>query len=514
MNRKKNNAGDLFDTLLPFQTSSVSTLGPTTSKMPINLKNADRIGPQTYIPVRYGGAWRDFLEEQRKTIDSENKARRNILRTKHMDPLLGNINILFFGDSYARLLEPPTDDTFVISYPGIPVKSLTRSIIHPTKASRKNQEWINTELKSGEPKKKKIFLSFSSPRNPHLHKKMFYDYSPSNPKSPKIFSYPRVDLIRQVLRFPEEKIHAIGFWFGNAELQLTWYYDLYHKLLVPLLRTRPDVLEDSDEFFREYDKFLHQFITESTQSYLQFLKTIHRLDPHAHLFVVLVNYSPVSSENIRRIVPENFSRLKVPSPLLSFIFGDKERRNIVDIFNSTLKKSSLSSIRSGTHGSRPSVFHQYLHFIDTNPLLLTPTTHQVKSQFILHPRDIHLADPHRKIYEHLVKSIHHVFRTSSKKASANTKTVSVPKKGESSTDGSKKKKSSASSPPSGSGSNIKTVSAPKKGVSSISSIGGSKKKKLSASSPPSGSRSNIKTVSVPKKGVSSTGGKKKSSALS
>ena len=478
MNRRKNNAGDIFDTLLPFQTSSLSTAGPTTSRMPESLKNADRIGPQTFIPIRYGGAWRDFLEEEKKTIDSENKARRNVLRTKHMDPLLGNINILFFGDSYARLLEPPTDDTFVISYPGIPVKSLTRSIIHPTKASRRNEEWLNTELKSGEPKKKKIFLSFSSPRNPHLHKKMFYDYSPSNPKSPKIFSYPRVDLIRQVLRFPEEKIHAIGFWFGNAELQLTWYYDLYHKLIVPLLRSKPEVLEDSDKFFRVYDEFLDEFIAESTQSYLQFLKTVHRLDPHAHLFVVLVNYSPVSAENIQRIVPENFSRLKLPSQLLSFIFGNKERRNIVDLFNSSLTKSS--------HGSRSSAstFTKYLHFIDINPLITIKSTHQVKSQFILHPRDIHLADPHRKIYDHLVKSIHHVFRTSSKNASA-------------------------SSPPSGSGSNIKTVSPPKKGVSST---GG--KKKTSASSPPSGSGSNIKKVSAPKKGVSSTGGNKKSSTPS
>ena len=496
-NKKKNNAGDIFDTLLPFDSTSGSTSGSTpgstsrsmsgstsrsthgsTSRIPQALKNADRIGSQTYIPVRYGGAWRDFLEEEKKTIDSENKARRNVLRTKHMDPLLGNINILFFGDSYARLLEPPTDDTFVISYPGIPVKSLTRSIIHPTKASRRNEEWLNTELKSGEPKKKKIFLSFSSPRNPHLHKKMFYDYSPSNPKSPKIFSYPRVDLIRQVLRFPEEKIHAIGFWFGNAELQLTWYYDLYHKLIVPLLRTKPDVLEDSDKFFRVYDEFLDQFIAESTQSYLQFLKTVHRLDPHAHLFVVLVNYSPVSAENIQRIVPENFTRLHVPSQLLAFIFGNKERRNIVDLFNSSLTKSS--------HGSRSSAstFTKYLHFIDINPLITIKSTHQVKPQFILNPRDIHLADPQRKIYDHLVKSIHHVFRTSSKKASA-------------------------SSPPSGSGSNIKTVSAPKKGVSST---GG--KKKTSASSPPSGSGSNIKTVSAPKKGVSSTGGNKKSSTPS
>lgn len=222
--------------------------------------------------------------------------------------LLNHVDTLFFGDSYACMLEPPPRSMYVISYPGIPLQSITRN--------------------------------------------------------------------RQMLRFPTSKLQTLVFWMGNAELHHTFYHDLFK-----------DFPKDPDA----YRRFVDVYLKKSVAAYLRFLQTVAKLEPTSKMVVILLNYSPVEAREMQTIVPVKNRRL-YPREMVNFIFDNATRFHLVDAFNTFL----VNAIRSKFTPQR-------LRLLDVNPLIFNPKTRKVDSEFVLHPKDIHLADPHRKLYRYLVR---------------------------------------------------------------------------------------------------------------
>jgi len=327
-----------------------------------------------FAPVRYTGRWRSFIEHQKETMRLENTGKAPLF-TKRVDPLLSHVDTLFFGDSYARMLEPPPRTMYVVSYPGIPLKSITRSFTKasPQEVDKRKTDWIDTHTLSHEAKKKKVFLTFASelPARKGVSKKMFHNFE-------DMHSFPRVDMIREMLRFPSSALKALVFWFGNAELQHTFYYDLFKDV--------PDGPE-------AYERFVQAYLKQSVGAYLKFLQTVARLEPTSLLVVVLMNYSPVRAREMPSIVPVKNIR-SYPRDMLDYVFSDTTRYHLVNAFNAMLTNAIRSTFPMGR-----------IKLVDVNPLIFDTKLQKVHPEFVLHPKDIHLADPHRKLYKYIVRAL-------------------------------------------------------------------------------------------------------------
>ena len=325
-----------------------------------------------YAPVRYAGRWRSFIQHQKETMRLENTGSAPLF-TKRVDPLLSHVDTLFFGDSYARMLDPPPRNVYVVSYPGIPLKSITRSFTKasPQEVDKRKTDWIDTHTLSHEAKKKKVFLTFASPLKTLLSKKMFHNFE-------DMHSYPRVDMIREMLRFPSSTLKALVFWFGNAELQHTFYYDLFKDV--------PDGPED-------YERFVQAYLKQSVAAYIRFLQTVAKLEPTSVLVVLLMNYSPVRAREMPSIVPVKNIR-SYPRDMLDYVFSDTTRYRLVDAFNTMLTRAVRSTFPTGR-----------IKLVDVNPLIFDAKLQKVHPEFVLHPKDIYLADPHRKLYRYIAREL-------------------------------------------------------------------------------------------------------------
>lgn len=389
-----------------------------------------------YIPARRSGKWNEFLRKQGETFREENMGGKGI-QTKKFHPLLENIQGIFFGDSFVRLLEPPPPSLYVVSYPGMPIKTLTRSF-HKTLIERSDD--VNTKDVSVHPLKKKIYLTFES--NVAFRKKtrktMFFEFAH------EMRSNPRVDMLRQILRFPPS-VQCLGFWFGNAELQITFYFDLlknneffYKKISIydpkilgkPLLENvldkdgihlgragekiteeildrmqRTDIQsvlinEPTNQQQKQvyYLHFKDAYLENSVQNYFLYLLNILQLKPECVLYVMLMNYSPLFSDQvpgaIRKWVP---NLVKINLSTRQFLFDDRERASVVRQFNSLLidKVNKHDSLK------------QKVIFMDINPLICDPPdSYHVRPEFCFHEKaDIHLDDPNRIIYDYILSKV-------------------------------------------------------------------------------------------------------------
>lgn len=273
--------------------------------------------------------------------------------------LLNHVDTLFFGDSYARLLVPPPRSMHVVSYPGIPLQSINQSMTKETEeVDMGKMDWIDTHTLTHEAKKKKVFLTFASQLSVcrSTYKKM----------------------IHQMLRFPTSKLKTLVFWMGNEELHHTLYHDLFK-----------DFPKDPDA----YRCFVDTYLKKSVAAYLRFLQTVATLEPTSKIAVILLHYSPVEAREMETIVSVKKRRL-YPREMVNFILDNATRFHLVDAFNTFL----VNAIRSKFTPQR-------LFFLDVNPLIFNPKTRKVDPEFVLHPKDIHLADPHRKLYRYLVRAL-------------------------------------------------------------------------------------------------------------
>ena len=357
----KNKQQQIYDSLLP-------------SDRKDKLNAPQTIEGIDFVPVRYSGRWRTFIQNEKATMRQENTGKAPLF-SKKVDPLLDRVHTLLFGDSYARMLEPPPPDMYVVSYPGIPIKSITRSLTKtPELVDKRRSDWMDTHTLSHEAKKKKVFLTFASqiPVRKTMYKKMFHSFQ-------DMHSYPRVDMFRQMLRFPSSSLQYIVFWFGNAELQHTFYYDLF---------------KDPPRDPAGYARFTETYIKNSVLSYLQFLETVAKLEPTTTLVVILMNYSPVHSKEMQQIVPVKNLR-SFPRDMVDAIFADTTRRQLVDQFNIHLSKVVEKHFPKGK-----------IKLININSVIFNSKTGSLYPEFVLHPKDIHVADPHRKLYRFLLKEIY------------------------------------------------------------------------------------------------------------
>lgn len=366
------------------------SLVPSDRKDALNVK--ETIEGTEFIPVRYTGRWRTFIETQKSALREQNTGRAPLF-SKKSDPLLDQINTLFFGDSYARMLEPPPPNVYVVSYPGIPIKSITRSLTkEPKDIDKRRADWLDTRTLSHEAKKKKIFLSFASkvPTRSHTTKKMFFSFDEGVKGNVGMHSYPRVDIFRQMLRFPSSALKYIMFWFGNAELQHTFYYDLFHLVMTDL----PKEMVVREFESKYYGPFVQTYVKNSVHAYLKFLETVTKLEPTTTVVVVLLNYSPVKQREFRHLVPVKNVRSYGNTSVLDFIFDDRTRRRLVDFFNLHLAAAIKSRFSP-----------KQVRLVDVNPLIYDYGKGMVKPEFVLDPRDIHLGDPKRNLYKFLVKAL-------------------------------------------------------------------------------------------------------------
>lgn len=359
---------------------------------PSSVHIQDEVNGKKFVPVALSGSWKQFIDAQTDSLKSQNKGVRS-LKTKKPSPLLHSVDTIFIGDSYARLMEPPPPYLYVIAYPGIPLRSLDRSFTdsdrHAT-ITQNNMDWIRPQILSPEKKSKKLYLSYGSTENPALPlKRMFYEFSSKTVTGRDMYSYPRVDIFRELVRFPRGQIKNIVFWMGNAELQITFYYKLLYS----------DILKDipyfSPRFIKIFHDFVDAYVNECVVSYIEYLKMIHRLYPKLRIFVVLINYSPVKSRVYRSILMgmKGFSDVlsALHPKILQSIFDDPLRRDIVDQFNHTFLKNPF--------------VQKHVHIIDINPVIFNYKNDDVYPRFILHPRDIHIADPKREVYRAILEKI-------------------------------------------------------------------------------------------------------------
>jgi len=351
------------------------------------------IGGTEFIPVRYTGRWRNFIEKQKNTLREENTGRAPLFSKKD-DPILDHINTLFFGDSYARMLGPPPVNMYVVSYPGIPIKSITRSLTkEPKEVDKRRANWIDTHTLSHDAKKKRVYLSFASKiptRKPNL-KKMYFNFEEGVKGNVGMHSFPRVDIFRQMLRFPSSRLSYLMFWFGNAEFQHTFYYDLFHQMMPGVPKGLSDVLEFETRY---YGPFVETYVRNSVSAYLRFLETVSKLEPTTVLVVVLLNYSPVKQHEFRHLIPVKNVKSYGTSSILDFIFDDRTRRRLVDFFNLHLTVAITRHISS-----------KQVRLVDVNELIFDYGKGVVKPEFVLDPRDIHLGDPKRNLYKFLVNAV-------------------------------------------------------------------------------------------------------------
>lgn len=364
------------------------SLLPSDRKDALNAR--ETIQGTEFIPVRYSGRWRTFIEKQKDTMRQQNTGRAPLFSKKN-DPLLDQVHTLFFGDSYARMLEPPPPSVYVVSYPGIPIKSITRSLTKmPPEVDKRRADWIDTHTLSHQAKKKKIFLTFASriPTRKHTYKKMFFNF---DERSVAMHSYPRVDIFRQMLRFPSSALRYLVFWFGNAELQHTFYYDLFQKVMMEV----PEGISVDEFRGKYYGPFVKAYVGASVAAYLRFLETVAKLEPTSVLVVILLNYSPVHSHEMRHLAPVKNLRAYGNQALIDFIFDDRTRFGLVDYFNARL----TAAVR--THFSS-----EQLQLVDVNPLIFDRRAGAVKPEFVLNPRDVHLGDPNRRLYKFLLAAMH------------------------------------------------------------------------------------------------------------
>jgi hypothetical protein len=360
------------------QDDTYSTLEISNRRDPLNKKQI--IQNIEYVPVRNAGRWKSFLSQEKKTIEYQNQKKVG-LYSKSMNPLLEKVSTIFFGDSYARMLEPPPPSIYVVSYPGIPIKSLGRSFTK-IEASRENEDWIDLSTLSEETKKKKIFLTFSSDVQTRYkpRKKMFHEFT-DNRSDVGMKSYPRIDLFRQILRFPASKLKKIGFWFGNADLQISFYYDLFRQKF--MLET----VNNLQHFIsKNYEPFRDQYIDNIVNEYVRYIETVKKINPKSDIYVMLMNYSPVDQKNFKSTIKPFVDNVVFYSntEVLNYLFSNYERAEIINKFNSKLLKEMKNVI-----------------FMDINPIICNPNSFFVKREFILHQRDIHLADPYREIYKYI-----------------------------------------------------------------------------------------------------------------
>jgi hypothetical protein len=272
---------------------------------------------------------------------------------------------------------------YVIAYPGIPLRSLDRSFDeHESKVTRKNRPiWIRSHILSPEKKSKKLYLSVGSSvsKNKPI-KEMFFEFSPKSLRGPDMYSYPRTDIIRQIIRFPVHHIRNIVFWIGNAEMQISFYYKLFETIPIPSTI--------SVAFRREYQSFVEQYIDECVHSYVQYIRHIRDLvPPSVRLYVILLNYSPVKCRSFKSVLlgMRGFSGSSFASPEFTrFIFNDERRQKMVDLFNHKLLMDPFMK--------------KNVYMVNINPIIFDKERGSVHPRFVLDPYDIHLDDPKREIY--------------------------------------------------------------------------------------------------------------------
>lgn len=346
------------------------------------------INGKKYIPVYVSGAWKHFIDVEKQSLSVQNKGTSSI-QTKSYHPILKEIDTIFIGDSFARLMEPPPPWMYVIGYPGIPLRSLDRSfdgdIKEDTKITSKNRPlWIHPQMLSPERKSKKIYLSVASTTSSNKPiKQMFFEFSSKSLRGPDLYSYPRTDIIRQIVRFPMKKIRNIVFWIGNAEMQISFYHKLFQVFPAPSTI--------SVAFRTEYQSFVEGYIDECVSSYVQYLKYIHRLVPGVRLYVILLNYSPVKCRSFKAILlgMRGFTASSMSSSQFTqYVFNDERRQKMVDMFNHKL--SSDAFIRKN------------VNLVNINPIIFDSTKRSLHPRFILNPYDIHIDDPKREVYRAIV----------------------------------------------------------------------------------------------------------------
>ena len=107
-----------------------------------------------------------------------------------------------------------------------------------------------------------------------------------------------------------------------------------------------------------------------------------------------MNYSPVHSKEMQQIVPVKNLR-SFPRDMVDAIFADTTRRQLVDQFNIHLSKTVEKHFPKGK-----------IKLININSVIFNSKTGSLYPEFVLHPKDIHVADPHRKLYRFLLKEIY------------------------------------------------------------------------------------------------------------
>lgn len=365
---------------------------PTSHSGP-SVRIEDEIDGKRYVPVLLSGKWKQLIDAQTDSLRTQNKGTRS-LKTKKSSSLFQKIDTILIGDSYARLMEPPPPFLFVIAYPGIPLRSLDRSFSDYDRhdpISQKNRDpiWIHPQLVSPTKKSKKLYLSYGSAEDATLPlKRMFFEFS-SKMGCRDMFSYPRVDIFRELIRFPDGQIKNLVFWMGNAELQITFFYKLFNT---PFFYESTIV---SPRFTKSFNVFVNNYVKECVKSYTEFVKMIYRLYPKLNFIIILMNYSPVTSKTFQSVLAgmKGFStRLSaIPHQILQFVFDNNIRRNIVDLFNNTLLSVSF--------------IQKHVRIVDINPIIFNHQKETIYPRFILHPRDIHIADPKREVYHAIVEQI-------------------------------------------------------------------------------------------------------------
>lgn len=391
---------------LPYPTSLYTEIRSKDPSAYTDRCRQEHVGNRRFVPTETNrsGPWTKFVDHQKTTLAKQNRSERHGLFTKTRStviPLFNNIQTLCFGDSFIRLFEPAMPSMYVLSYPGIPVKSLDRAIVDGVPVdtiSRTHDQWLVSPPPSRKAHyKRKMYLSISHPLDTHQPvKSMFYNFTDTM-KTP-----PRVDILRQIVRFPMDQIHQLVFWFGNAELNIVFYYDFLSSL------------PHREDMKTYYPAFRDAFVKKSVASYIRFLQVVTKLHPKALIVIILVNDPVIQSPfHFYRMLENRFEQDHVTSvlprsksckdQLIHEILAYHRRYEVIHQWNELLID----------HLQHSELLSSHVQWIDVNPLILDPKTHRVKTIFQINPFDIHLQDPQHVLYENILHQLHHFKRRDS-----------------------------------------------------------------------------------------------------
>lgn len=247
---------------------------------------------------------------------------------------LENKKILIIGDSFVRIFQSIIPkDVLIIRYSGSPIKSLSRSFPYPIKTEKdigsigKNAH-ISKKLFLRDQRGNEIFLTYKCGEHSDCHIRV------------------DIDILRELNR--DVHINTIVFNFGNVDVHSSYFFKL--------LENQKYILNEGHSF--NIDHFNQSFIEDTLKNFIRFLVILYKNYIQINKFIIILPlYSPVPNheviDSILRYPLKNLrysqkqkafnTNLGWPKTIWENIISRKNRNNVVDLFESELRKKIESN---------------------------------------------------------------------------------------------------------------------------------------------------------------------------